>query len=94
MAVTHFNSSLPLLSVITPDGRIVMRSLLYGGKAAEVLDIINKSELYQRLQGILFFFQFDLSLSHFFFLQLMDSWVVLKGMLRSKLLCMMGLGPG
>jgi hypothetical protein len=37
--------------VITPDGRILMRSLIYGGKAAEVLHMLNDSKVVAQLQG-------------------------------------------
>ncbi len=37
--------------VITPDGRIVMRSLIYGGKAAEVQHMLNDSKVVAQLQG-------------------------------------------
>ena len=37
--------------MITPDGRIVMRSLVYGGKAAEVQHILNDSHVVQSLQS-------------------------------------------
>ncbi len=36
---------------ITPDGRIVGRSLLYGGKAAECIDIVNRSTLVAALKA-------------------------------------------
>jgi hypothetical protein len=40
-----------LFSVITPDGRIVMRSLIYGGKAAEVQHMLNDSNIVSCLKG-------------------------------------------
>jgi hypothetical protein len=36
---------------ITPDGRVVARSLIYGGKAAEVIDIVNRGTLAEALKG-------------------------------------------
>lgn len=36
---------------ITPDGRVVGRSLIYGGKAAEVIDIVNRGTLAEALKG-------------------------------------------
>ena len=39
------------ISGITPDGRLVGRSLLYGGKAAECIDIVNRSTLVAALKG-------------------------------------------
>ena len=38
---------------ITPDDRIVGRSLLYGGKAHEVADIVNKGTWAQAIRGTL-----------------------------------------
>lgn len=49
-----FNILIIHLSVISPDGRVIQRSLIYGGKSAEVSHIINQSVLAQNLQGKLF----------------------------------------
>jgi len=69
---------------ITPDGRIVARSSLYGGKAAEVIDIVNKGTLLHSLKGekflekYLFYFHLTFMLQH---------WAsCLREALRSRLL--------
>ena len=52
ISFTVFTPVSSRFSVITPDGRVVFRSLIYGGKAAEVAHILNDSKLVAHLKGI------------------------------------------
>jgi hypothetical protein len=53
---------------ITPDGRVVGRSLIYGGKAAEVIDIVNRGTLAEALTGKISLTKVtSISVSDFFF---------------------------
>jgi len=51
LLTSYFHPPKSSFAVITPDARVVMRSLIYGGKAAEVVHMLNDSAIVARLQG-------------------------------------------
>lgn len=67
-----FATQLSLLG-ISPCGRIVGRSLLYGGKAAEIVDIINRGTMTEALTGTFFRGKDDLLFFSFLDLQQWDT---------------------
>jgi hypothetical protein len=47
----YLHASYHLALVITPDGRVVMQSFVFGGKAGEVTHMLNDSIIVSHLQG-------------------------------------------
>ena len=81
-------------AVVTPDGMVISRSLLHGGKAAETTDIMNNSTFVNALRGM-----FCRLISGFFFFvingkQLLASFPKRGGTSRLPLGCTMELGVG
>lgn len=74
---------------ISPCGRIVGRSLLYGGKAAEVSDIINRGTITEALTGTFFRGKDDSLFFSFSILQRWDTYPKMALKIQQSLPCMM-----